>query len=84
MNCYSASVALLWTTAMRCTAPATEAQNCTPSRRPILPLAKSRFAWAMRSGVSMTTGPANRIGPSAGAPPSGTTPSLHTPGSRSP
>ena len=65
MNYYAASVALLWTTAMRGAALATAARNRTPSGRHILPLAKSRFAWAMRSGVSMTKGAANRIGPSA-------------------
>lgn len=56
MNYYSASIALLWTTAMRCAALSTGAQNGTPSRRRILPLAKPRFSWAMRSGVSARNG----------------------------
>jgi hypothetical protein len=50
MNYYSASVALLWTTAIRCAAPATETPNGTPAKRPIVRLAKSRFAWVRSRG----------------------------------
>jgi hypothetical protein len=55
MNYYSASVALLWTTAIRCAAPAIGTQNGTSSGRPIVPLAKSRFAWARRATPSLHT-----------------------------
>jgi hypothetical protein len=52
MDFYSASVALLWSTAMSFAAP---------SGRPIAALAKSRRACALRSGACLTNGPANRM-----------------------
>jgi hypothetical protein len=60
MNYYSASVALLWTTAMRGAALATEAHNGTPSRRPILPLAKSRCARTLHRITPSPHMPASR------------------------
>jgi hypothetical protein len=55
MNYYSASVALLWTTAMRCAAPAIETRNGTSSGRPVVPLAKSRCAWVRRTTPALHT-----------------------------